>query len=91
MKLGNGKWETARYNDRLQVTQIGLGNGSNDTSLLRLDFEYTGPSPSTNVGDKNNGSMRKQTITVPAVGGNNGFVATQTYTYDSLNRIHDAT
>jgi hypothetical protein len=33
MRLGNGKWETAAYNNRQQVTQMGLGNGANDTSL----------------------------------------------------------
>src|SRR5690348_8266401 len=35
--------------------------------------------------------MRQQKITVPTVGGNAGFTATQTYNYDSLNRISDAT
>ncbi|MBX3288314.1 MAG: hypothetical protein KF855_03120 [Acidobacteria bacterium] len=31
-----------------------------------------------------------QTITVPTVGVHTGFIAVQTYTYDSLNRINDA-
>jgi len=34
--------------------------------------------------------QRSQTINTPTVGGNTGFAAVQTYTYDSLNRIHDA-
>ena len=42
----------------------------------------------------NNGNVLSQTITVPAELRNgtsyNGFTATQTYTYDSLNRIKDA-
>ena len=92
MQLGNGHWETAEYDDkRLQVKMIGLGTTSGDQNLLRLDFEYTGPSPSTNIADRNNGGMRKQTITVPTVGSNQTFTATQTYTYDSLNRIQSAT
>jgi hypothetical protein len=37
------------------------------------------------------GSMREQKISVPAVGGNAAFTATQSYTYDSLNRLQSAT
>jgi len=80
MKLGNGKWETAVYNNRMQVTQIGLGTGSNNASLLKLEYNY-----GTNT--QNNGSIREQKITVPTVGGTSGFTATQTYTYDDLNRL----
>ncbi|MBK8148044.1 MAG: hypothetical protein IPK58_07445 [Acidobacteria bacterium] len=40
---------------------------------------------------KNNGNIQSQTITVPTVGSSNGFTAVQTYNYDSLNRIDDAT
>ncbi|HMJ08557.1 MAG TPA: hypothetical protein VK468_06110 [Pyrinomonadaceae bacterium] len=39
----------------------------------------------------NNANVLSQVITVPAVGSSSGFIATQTYTYDSLNRINDAT
>lgn len=35
--------------------------------------------------------MLSQTITVPTVGANQGFTATQNYTYDSLNRLKSAT
>ncbi|HET8670480.1 MAG TPA: RHS repeat-associated core domain-containing protein, partial [Candidatus Saccharimonadales bacterium] len=38
----------------------------------------------------NNGNVQSQTITVPTVGNVNGFAATQTYTYDSLNRLETA-
>ena len=38
----------------------------------------------------NNGSMKTQTITVPTVGGDTGFTATQSYAYDSLNRLQSA-
>lgn len=84
LRLGNGKWETAKYNNRQQVTEIGLGSGSADTSLLKLTFDY-----GTNL--ENNGSLRSQTIQVPNVGTNPGFTATQTYVYDDLNRLLSAT
>lgn len=83
MRLGNGKWETAQYNTRLQITQIGLGTGSNDTSLLKLEYDY-----GSNM--LNNGSLREQKITVPSAGGSSGFTAIQTYTYDNLNRLQIA-
>jgi RHS repeat-associated protein len=86
MKLGNGRWETAEYNERLQITQIGLGSGPTSQNLLKLEFKYNTP----NLID-NNGSMREQKITVPTVGTNAGFTAVQTYVYDSLNRIQSAT
>ena len=41
--------------------------------------------------DDNNGSLREQKITVPNGSGNTGFTATQTYTYDNLNRLASAT
>ncbi|MCW5950067.1 MAG: RHS repeat-associated core domain-containing protein [Pyrinomonadaceae bacterium] len=85
MQLGNGRWESTEFNSRLQPTQIALGATPNATNLLKLDYEY-GASDSVN-----NGNITKQTITVPTVGSNNGFVATQTYSYDSLNRLKQAT
>ncbi|MEZ5424328.1 MAG: RHS repeat-associated core domain-containing protein [Pyrinomonadaceae bacterium] len=86
MRLGNGKWETAQYNSRMEVTQIGLGTSSTDTSLLKLEYKYN------TVGNTdNNGSMLEQKITVPTVGGSSGFTATQTYAYDGLNRLASAT
>lgn len=86
MQLGNGKWETTAYNERSQITQIGLGVTSSDQDLLNLEFKYT----TTPTSADNNGSMREQKITVPTVGTNPEFTATQTYTYDSLNRIQSA-
>lgn len=85
-QLGNGRWETYTYNNRQQVTMIGLGTTSSAQDLLRLDFEYN-----TSGNHDNNGAMLKQTITVPTVGVNTGFTATQVYGYDSLNRITSAT
>ena len=82
MQLGNGRWETASFNNRLQVTQIGLGNTDSDQNLLKLEYGYATPSRTNN-----NGSMREQKITVPGAGGSSGFTATQTYGYDDLNRL----
>ncbi|HLM02736.1 MAG TPA: RHS repeat-associated core domain-containing protein [Pyrinomonadaceae bacterium] len=86
MRLGNGTWETYSYNNRLQVKEIGLGRTDSQTDLLKLEYAYN----TTNNHD-NNGSMLSQKITVPTVGGNPGFTAEQTYTYDALNRLYSAT
>lgn len=90
MQLGNGKWESTAFNSRLQPTQIALGTTQNGTDKLKLDFTYNTP----NVAD-NNGNVLSQTITTPAetIGTQSysGFTATQNYTYDSLNRIEQAT
>jgi hypothetical protein len=85
MQLGNGRWESTAFNSRLQPTQIALGVTQGATNLLDLDYEYGGPAA------VNNGNVTKQTITVPIVGLSTGFVAVQTYSYDSLNRLKDAT
>jgi YD repeat-containing protein len=82
MRLGNGKWENTQFNSRLQPTQIGLGSSATNQGLLKLNFDYG----STD----NNGNVKSQQITTPTVGNVAGFTATQTYTYDSLNRLKDA-
>ncbi len=83
IKLGNNRWESTIFNNRLQPTQIALGTTQNATNLLKLDYSYG----TTN----NNGNVLSQTITVPTAGGSSGFTAAQTYSYDSLNRIKSAT
>jgi RHS repeat-associated protein len=85
MQLGNGHWESTEFNSRLQPVQIALGATPNASDLLKLDFTYNTP----NAAD-NNGNVRAQSITIPASGGNQGFTAIQSYTYDSLNRIKQA-
>ena len=80
MKLGNGKWEHATYDPkRLQPTLIGLGTSGTDSSILKLDYEYTS---SCQTG--NNGNVLKQTINA------SGLILTQTYCYDALNRLSSA-
>lgn len=78
LRLGNGRWESFQYNDRLQVTQIGLGASIGDKSLLKIDYSYGTTD--------NNGSLKQQTITVPGM----AYPLIQTYTYDKLNRVKSA-
>ncbi len=79
LKLGNGLWEHANFNTRLQPEQIGLGTQSTNSSKLQLDYTYHAP----NAAD-NNGNVQSQTITMP------GLSVTQSYSYDSLNRLQVA-
>jgi YD repeat-containing protein len=79
VKLGNGLWEHTNFNSRLQPTQIGLGTSSTNSSVLQLDYNYGTTA--------NNGNLLTQTITVPTSAGVTGFTATQTYSYDALNRL----
>lgn len=98
IELGNFLWESIVYNSRFQPEQIGLGKSKNAlnstdpaTDLLDLDYQYGELQPNGSVdAAKNNGNIARQTITVPTVNANPGFSAVQTYTYDTLNRLHDA-
>ena len=76
MRLGNGRWESAVYNTRGQITQIGLGYSDTDKSLINLDYDY-----GTNT--QNNGSLRQQKINYRGLANQ----ITQDYTYDDLNRL----
>lgn len=91
MQLGNGKWETTQFNERLQPKLIALGTTQGATDLLKLDYQYgklnaTGQT----IDGTNNGNLSKQTITVPTAAQGNGFTAVQYYAYDELNRIKQA-
>lgn len=91
MQLGNGRWESTQFNSRLQPTQIALGTVQNATDKLKLNYSYGDWNGTSIDATKNNGNIASQIITVPTVGSNMGFTATQTYTYDLLNRIQSAT
>jgi RHS repeat-associated protein len=82
MQLGNSRWESTVFNSRLQPTQIALGTVQNGTDKLKLNYDYG----ATN----NNGNVLSQQITVPTTGNAAGFTASQTYAYDSLNRLKSA-
>ncbi len=60
-----------------------MGTVQGGTDKLKLNYTYGTTA--------NNGNVLTQTITVPTVGTNTGFAAVQTYTYDSPNRLSDAT
>ncbi|HEY0172370.1 MAG TPA: RHS repeat-associated core domain-containing protein [Pyrinomonadaceae bacterium] len=75
MRLGNGLWEHTTFNSRLQWEQSGLGSSTGiDPAKLRLTFGY-------GAAGENNGNLRSQRIE----GG--GLDVTQTYEYDTLNRL----
>ncbi len=82
MRLGNGRWEHTSFNKRLQPIEIALGASSADSSLLKLQYDYGTT--------QNNGNVLRQIITVPTIGANTGYTATQHYRYDELNRLTGA-
>ena len=71
-------WERTQYNQRLQPEWTKLGTEGGASDRWRIDYGY-GPA------GENNGNVRSQTVTVPAVGGVAGLTAVQTYSYDPLN------
>ena len=83
MQLGNMRWEHTAFNTRLQPTKIALGTTVGADDMLNLGYGYGTTA--------NNGNVLSQTISVADVGINHGFVATQTYTYDDLDRLKSAT
>jgi RHS repeat-associated protein len=70
---GNGLVHAVDYNNRLQATQIKLGTSGNPTSMVSLGYTYGSTS--------NNGNVLTHTYS----GG--GLSYTQTFGYDSLNRL----
>ena len=79
MSLLNGVSHQLNWNDRSQPTSLQATSGS--TSLLGLGF-FPCPSSQLSCATGNNGNLQSQTITVPSLG-----TLTQTYSYDSLNRL----
>ncbi len=86
MRLGNGKWETAKFNERLQVYELGLGSSASSAALWKVNYAYGElQSNGTEVDStKNTGNIAKQTLTIP------GATFVQNYRYDSLYRLKDA-
>jgi len=76
--LGNGLVEARSYDQwRQQPIGVTLGTSATDSSRLGLSFSYcVSGSPCTN----NNGNLQSQAI--------GPLGATQTYTYDNLNRLY---
>jgi RHS repeat-associated protein len=74
LRLGNGLWETAGFNARLQMTSMALGSAQNGEDKWKLTNTYS----DTN----NNGNILKQTLkTVP------GTTVHEGYSYDGANRL----
>jgi RHS repeat-associated protein len=90
LQIGNGHWYSTQFNNRLQPTQISLGKTSGATDLMNLSYAYGKWEGESLNSSMNNGNIAQQVITVPTVGSNPGFAATQKYEYDSLNRLKDA-
>ena len=85
MILGNRKFETAEFNNRLQVIQLGRGMSGTDSSLWRVNYEYGKLLENGNVDPATNtGNIGKQTLSI----GSLNFV--QRYKYDSLYRLTEA-
>ncbi|MEZ5307874.1 MAG: RHS repeat-associated core domain-containing protein [Pyrinomonadaceae bacterium] len=84
LRLGNGLWESSAFNDRLQVTMLGLGRGPEDASDWRVEYGYDETLPQG--GTANTGNVVSQTITARGIA--KSFV--QTYKYDALYRITEA-
>ncbi len=90
VRLGNGLWEHADFNSRLQLTQIRLGSAAASSSVLRLDYTYGEVTNGVLDATRNNGNVQSQTINVPAQSELSAHTFTQTYTYDPLNRLESA-
>jgi RHS repeat-associated protein len=84
LKLGNGRWETIKFNERHQLTELALGTASTDTSLWKLNYEYVELN-SNNI-PVNAGNITKQTVSFSGLA--QPFV--QVYKYDSLQRLTEA-
>jgi RHS repeat-associated protein len=87
LKLGNGRWESAKLNSRQQVTELAIGSSVGDGSLWKLNYNY-GELQTDNTVDasKNSGNIARQTITFNGLA--NPII--QNYKYDSLDRITEA-
>jgi RHS repeat-associated protein len=76
-----------KFNNQFQTTELTLGTSASNGNRLKLEYDYGTTD--------NNGNVKSQTITVPTmmmpnVGLVQGFTATQTYSYDELNRLKSA-
>ncbi len=88
LKLGNGLWESAKLNNRMQATEIAMGHSVGDGSLMKLSYEYgeLSANGASVITSKNAGNIARQTVSFSGL--THPFV--QTYRYDSLHRIAEA-
>jgi RHS repeat-associated protein len=71
--LGNSLIHQLSYNTRLQTTAIKLGTSGSPTSVFNLSYDYGTTD--------NNGNVKSQVNTIGSL------AITQTYSYDSVNRL----
>jgi hypothetical protein len=87
LKLGNGLWESAKFNNRLQVTEFNLGIVVTDASRWKLEYQYGELNTDGSVdANKNTGNIAKQISSFAGL--TNPFV--QIFKYDSLYRLIEA-
>jgi RHS repeat-associated protein len=87
LRTGNGLWENAKFNSRLQITELALGASPTDTSLWKLNYEYGELDQNGSVDQaKNSGNIAKQILSYQGLA--NPFV--QSFKYDSLDRLIEA-
>jgi YD repeat-containing protein len=87
IRFGNGKWETIQFNQRLQITQMGLGHSATDSSLWKVNNEYGVLDQTGNFNSqKNDGNIARQTTNFAGL--STPFVTT--FQYDALNRLTEA-
>jgi RHS repeat-associated protein len=87
MELGNGKWETAKFNNRMQVTELGLGASATDAGTWKVAYEYGELDSNGNtVAAKNTGNIAKQTLSFTGL----TDPLVQAYRYDPLYRLTEA-
>jgi hypothetical protein len=80
-------WESAKFNTRLQVTELALGHSVGDGSLWKLNYDYGEIDANGNVDiAKNTGNIVRQTLSFNGL--TNPLV--QNYQYDSLYRLTEA-
>ncbi len=87
LKLGNGLWESAKFNTRLQVTELALGHSAGDGGLWKLAYDYGELNTDGSVNSaKNTGNIAKQSLSFNGLA--QPFV--QTFKYDSVYRLTEA-
>jgi RHS repeat-associated protein len=87
LRLGNGLWENAKFNTRLQVTEFALGHGVTSGDLWRLQQEYGEIDANGDLDTtKNTGNIARQTLSFDGLA--QPFVTS--YKYDSLYRLAHA-
>jgi RHS repeat-associated protein len=87
LRLGSGVWESAKFNSRLQVSEMTLGNSDGNGNLWKLSYEYGELTNSGTVDTaKNTGNIAKQIVSYQGLA--QAYV--QSFKYDALDRIIEA-